>query len=129
MSLTISAADLRAVARTTYDWVDQLGFTVAHHGQWADDAARTERVLARACTEAVGISWGTPEATSLQVPRLIGAINDVAIHSGVVDAATGAAKPRDLRAAYQAARHAHGEVQTVLMQHGWHPTGSYYFPR
>lgn len=130
MSLTIAPAELRAVARTTYEWVDQLGYTVAHRGQWADDAVRTEQLLARTCEQAVGISWGTPATTSSEVPGLIAAINDVAIHSGTVDARTGAAKLRDLDGALAAAKRAHGAVQTVLMDHGWHPNGhQYYWPR
>jgi hypothetical protein len=129
MTLILAPTELRAVARTTFTWVDGLQSQVSRVGRSREWAADADAALAAVSRQAADISWGTPEATSTSVPRLITALNDVAIHGGTVDAVTGAAKPRDLHEALAAAKRAHGAVQDALMERGWHPNGrEYYWP-
>jgi hypothetical protein len=123
MAITFGPTELRNAARMTYTWVDNLSQQVARTGRYREAAAELDQLLAATSRQAADLSWGTSAATSAKAPGLIRALNDVAIHAGTVDAATGAAKSRNAVDTLNAARRAHNEVQTTLIRNGWHPNG------
>ena len=124
MALVLGKAELREVARTTFTWVDHFETQLGRVGRWSTAGQELDDSLRAASKQAAGFSWGTPDDVSAQVPRLVAALNDVAIHGGTVDAVTGAAKAPNRSEAIAAARRAHSEVQQALMARGWHPNGN-----
>lgn len=129
MTLILAPTELRLVARNTFQWVDSLQSQLGMVGRSRDAASNLDSLLGSISHKAADISWGTPDETSRAVPRLMTALNDVAIHAGTVDAVTGAAKAPSASETLAAARRAHGAVQVALMERNWHPNGrEFYWP-